>query len=224
MPCALMDYILVIYLEWLNDMFFTDMFSQGSPPMIAIFLETICVESQPLPHLLTDILVQTWSDDNEVEAALSTLNNKLDQTDDVLTKWSHGFGSSIMPSYLSGSMSSPSFTPTSSIYIPFKNTLWDAHILSTITERTANPSPHPMSSDTSSRPYSPHGHQRTGLVPAGPCSPCPYMQTSQSIPTFSTTTYGYSDSHPSCLVKAGYLNLNLTHLASRRAPSFPPTL
>ena len=152
-----------------------------------------------------------------------------------------------MPSsYLSGPASSPSFTSSSSVYIPFTNTLRDARILSTITERTENPSSHPTSynlsvpgsrpvsdairhsavslhsqgatepsngtpscctgdliaffedkssSDNSSRPYSPYGHRRTGSVPAGPRSPSPYTQTSQSIPTFGTTTYGYGGSH-----------------------------
>jgi hypothetical protein len=141
-------------------------------------------------------------------------------------------------------VSSPSFTSTSSVYIPFMNTLRDAHILSTITERTKNTSYHPMSympgsrpvsdairhsavslhscgttepgstpscctgdliaffkdklllSDTSSHPYSSHGHRRTGSVPPGPRSPSPYTQTSQSIPTFSTTTYGHSNFPP----------------------------
>ena len=197
--------------------------------------------------------LHSWSeddsrrDDAEVEAALSALDNELDQTEDALTEWSHQ--SSATPSYLSGSASSPSFTSTSSIYIPFTNTLRDARILSTITERTENPSSRPTSynlsvpgsrpvsdairrsavsrgiaepgpstgtpsrrtgdliaffedksstSDNSSRPYSPHGHQRTGSAPAGPRSPSPYTQTSQSVPTF-TTTYGYgsSNSRPS---------------------------
>ncbi len=200
--------------------------------------------------------LRSWSeddssrDDAEVEAALSALDNELDQTEDALTEWSHQ--SSAMPSsYLSGS-SSPSFTSTSSVYIPFTNTLRDARILSTITERTENPSSRPTSynlslpgsrpvsdavrrsavslhsrgvtepgpstttpsrrtgeliaffedksssSDNSSRPYSPYDHRRTGSVPAGPRSPSPYTQTSQSIPTF-TTTYGYgsSNSRPS---------------------------
>ena len=151
--------------------------------------------------------------------------------------------------YPGGSASSSSFTSTSSIYMPFTNTLRDAHILSTITERTENPSSRPTSykffgaqvqpsrpvsdaircsavsrgiaepgpstgtpshrtgeliaffedksstSDNSSRPYLPHGHQRTGSVPAGPRSPGLYTQISQSVPTF-TTTCG-SNSRPS---------------------------
>ena len=44
------------------------------------------------------------------------------------------------------------------------------------------------SSDNSSCPYSPYGHRRTGSVPTGHHSPSPYTQTSQSIPTFGTTT------------------------------------
>ena len=51
-----------------------------------------------------------------------------------------------------------------------------------------------LSLDNSSRSYSPFGHRRTGSVPAGPRSPSPYTQTSQSIPTF-TTTYGYGSSN-----------------------------
>jgi len=197
--------------------------------------------------------LHSWSeddslrDDAEVEAALSALDNELDQTEDALTEWSRG--SSVTPSsYLSGSASSPSFTSSSSIYIPFTNTLRDARILSTITERTENPSSRPTSHNLSvpSRPASdairrstaslhargatepglsgitsarrtgdliaffedkssssdsssPYGHRRTGSVPAGPRSPSPYTQMSQSIPTFGTTTYGYgsSDSRPS---------------------------
>ncbi|KAH9053604.1 hypothetical protein EDB87DRAFT_1569203 [Lactarius vividus] len=182
----------------------------------------------------------------EVEAALSALDEELDQTEDALTEWSRG--SSVTPSsYLSDSVSSPSFTATTSSYIPFTNTLRDGRILSTITERTENPSSRPTShnlsvpgsrpvsdairrsgisvhsrgltepgpsantpsrrtgdliaffedkstSDTSSRSYSPFGHRRTGSVPAGPRSPSPYTQTSQSIPTFGSTTYGYGSS------------------------------
>jgi len=194
----------------------------------------------------------TTRDEAEVEAALNALDNELDRTEDALTEWSHG--SSVTPSsYLSGSASSPSFTTSSSVYIPFTNTLRDARILSTITERTENLSSRPTSynlsapgsrpvsdairhsaeslhsrsgtepapgaitssrrtgdliaffedktssSDSSSRPYSPYGHRRTGSVPAGPRSPSPYTQTSKSIPTFGTTTYGYgsSNSRPS---------------------------
>ncbi|KAH9993287.1 hypothetical protein BJV74DRAFT_884401 [Russula compacta] len=211
--------------------------------------------SPPNRHPGSDL--HSWSeddsiqDDAEVEAALSALDNELDRTEDALTEWSRE--SSVTPSsYLSGSASSPSVSTTSSIYIPFTNTLRDARILSTITERTENPSSRPTSynlsvpgsrpisdavrrstvslhsrgitepgpsaatsgrrtgdliayfedkssSDSSSRPYSPYGHRRTGSVPAGPRSPSPYTQTSQSIPTFATTTYGHgsSNSRPS---------------------------
>src|ERR1700761_9396556 len=84
----------------------------------------------------------------EVEAALSALDEELDQTEDALTEWSRG--SSVTPSsYLSGSASSPSFTATTSSYIPFTNTLRDARILSTITERTENPSSRPTSHNLS---------------------------------------------------------------------------
>src|SRR6266478_5942265 len=44
------------------------------------------------------------------------------------------------------SASSLSFTSTSSIYIPFTNTLRDVRILSTTTERTENPSSRPLPS------------------------------------------------------------------------------
>ena len=212
--------------------------------------------SPPDRHSGSDL--HSWSegdsirDDAEVEAALSALDDELDQTEDALTEWSRG-SSVTASSYLSGSASSPSFTSTSSVYIPFTNTLRDARILSTITERTENPSLRPTSynlsvpgsrpvsdairrsavslhsrgvtdpgssvnassrrtgdliaffedksssSDNSSRPYSPYGHRRAGSVPAGPRSPSPYTQSSQSIPTFGTTTYGYggSQSRPS---------------------------
>ena len=43
-------------------------------------------------------------------------------------------------------------------------------------------------------PLKAYGHRRSGSVPAGPRSLSPYMQTSQSIPTFGTTTYGYGGS------------------------------
>ena len=183
----------------------------------------------------------------EVEAALSALDDELDQTEDALTEWSRA-SSATPSSYLSGSASSPSFTATTSSYIPFTNTLRDGRILSTITERTENPSSRPTShnlsvpgsrpvsdalrrsgtsfhsrgatepgpsastpsrrtgqliaffedksstSDDSSRSYSPFSHRRTGSVPAGPRSPSPYTQTSQSIPTFGSTTYGYGSS------------------------------
>jgi hypothetical protein len=222
--------------------------------------------------------LHSWSeddsirDDAEVEAALSVLDNELDQTEDALTEWSRGSGSSVTPSsYLSGSASSPSFTSTSSVYIPFTNTLRDARILSTITERTENPSSRPTSytpgsrpvsdairrsavslhsrgatepgstqsrrtgdliaffedksssSDTSSRPYSPYGHRRTGSVPAGPRSPSPYTQTSQSIPTFGTTTYGYSNSRPSSPSKS-WLSQSQSYTSSTPSRSFlsPP--
>jgi hypothetical protein len=45
------------------------------------------------------------------------------------------------------------------------------------------------SSDNSSCPYSLLGHRRTGSEPAAPRLPSPYTQTSQSNPTFTTTTY-----------------------------------
>ena len=205
--------------------------------------------SPPDRHSGSDL--HSWSkgdsfrDEVEVEAALSTLDNELDQTEDALTEWSRGF--SVTPSsYLSGLASSPSFTSSSSVYTPFTNTLQDASTLSTITERTENPSSRPTSynvsvlgsrpvsdairhsavplhsrgatkpsngtpsrrtgdftaffeykysSDNSSRPYSPYGHRRTGSAPAGPCSPYLYTQTSQSIPTFGTTDYGYGGSY-----------------------------
>lgn len=71
----------------------------------------------------------------------------------------------------------------------------------------------------SSRPYSPYGHRRTILVPACPHSPSPYMQTGQSIPTF-TTTYGYGslNSRPSFPSTAGHLSHGLTHLARHSLP------
>ncbi|KAF8480059.1 hypothetical protein DFH94DRAFT_650046, partial [Russula ochroleuca] len=113
--------------------------------------------SPPSRHSGSDL--HSWSeddsirDDAEVEAALSALDNELDQTEDALTEWSRG--SSVTPSsYLSGSASSPSFTSTSSVYIPFTNTLRDARILSTITERTENPSSRPTSYTPGSRPVS----------------------------------------------------------------------
>jgi len=117
----------------------------------------------PLPpnrHSGSDL--QSWSkansirDNAEVEAALSALGNELDRTEDALTEWSHG--SSITPStYLSGSASSSSLTSSSSIYIPFTNTLQDARILRTITERAENLSSRPTSYNLSvpgSRPVS----------------------------------------------------------------------
>jgi hypothetical protein len=51
------------------------------------------------------------------------------------------------------------------------------------------------STDNSSRPYSPYGHRRTGSVTTGHHSSSPYTQTSQSIPTFGTRTYGYGGSY-----------------------------
>ena len=83
----------------------------------------------------------------EVEAALSALDDELDQTEDALTEWSRG-SSATPSSYLSGS-ASPSFTATTSSYIPFTNTLRDGRILSTITERTENPSSRPTSHNLS---------------------------------------------------------------------------
>jgi hypothetical protein len=98
-------------------------------------------------HSRSDL--HSWSEDDygwdgaEVEAALSALDDELEQTEGTLTEWSHQ--SSAMPSYLSGSVSPPSFTLTPSIHIPFTNTLRDARILSTITECTENPSSQPTS-------------------------------------------------------------------------------
>lgn len=237
--------------------------------------------SPPNRHYGSDL--HSWSeddsirDDAEVEAALSALDNELDRTEDALTEWSHG--SSVTPSsYLSGSASSPSFTSSSSVYIPFTNTLRDARILSTITERTENPSSRPTSynlsvpgsrpvsdairrstvshsrgvtepasstttssrrtgdliaffedksssSDSSSRPFSPYGHRRAGSVPAGPRSPSPYTQTSQSIPTFGTTSYGYggSSSRPSSPTKS-WVSQSQSYTSSTPSRSFlsPP--
>lgn len=42
-----------------------------------------------------------------------------------------------------------------------------------------------------------NAHRRTVSVPAGPRSPNPYLQTSQSIPTFTITGYGCSNPRPS---------------------------
>ena len=120
--------------------------------MIAISLETTCVESvSPSPaDRRSESDLHPWSkgdsfgDEAEVEAAWSTLDNELDQTEGALTEWSRGF--SVTPtSYLSVLASSPSFTSSSSVYTPFTNTLRDASILSTITERTENPSSRPTS-------------------------------------------------------------------------------
>jgi hypothetical protein len=230
-------------------------------------------------HSRSDL--HSWSegdssrDDAEVEAALSALDDELEQTEDALTEWSRQ-SSATPSSYLSGSASSPSFTSTSSIYIPFTDTLRDARILSTITERTENPSSRPTSynlsvpgsrpvsdairrsavslhsrgvtepgpstpsrrtgdliaffedksssSDKSSRSYSPYGHRRSGSVPAGPRSPSPYTQTSQSIPTF-TTTYGYgsSSSRPSSPSKSwSSQSRSYTSTPSRSFLSPPP--
>jgi hypothetical protein len=214
----------------------------------------------------------------EVEAVLSALDHELDQTEDALTEWSRG--SSVTPSsYLSDSTSPPSFTATTSSYIPFTNTLRDGRILSTITERTENPTSRPTShnlsvpgsrpvsdairssgvsihsrgatepgpslltasrrtgdliaffedktsSDNSSRPYSPFSHRRTGSVPAGPRSPSPYTQTSQSIPTFGSTTYGYgssSGSRPSSPSKS-WISQSQSYASSEPSRSFlsPP--
>ena len=245
-------------------------------------MRRITVSPSP-PNRHSGSNLHSWSeddsirDDAEVEAALSALDNELDRTEDALTEWSHG--SSVTPSsYLSGSASSPSFTSSSSIYIPFTNTLRDARILSTITERTENPSSRPTSynlsvpgsrpvsdaigrstvsphsrgvtepasgtitssrrtgdliaffedkssSDSSSRPFSPYGHRRTSSVPAGPRSPSPYTQTSQSIPTFGTTSHGYgsSSSRPSSPTKS-WLSQSQSYTSSTPSRSFlsPP--
>jgi hypothetical protein len=71
--------------------------------------------------------VDSIRDAAKVEAALSALDNELDQTEDALTDLSSSPGdprTSATPlSYLSSSASSPSFTATTSSYIPFTNTL-----------------------------------------------------------------------------------------------------
>jgi hypothetical protein len=123
-------------------------------------MRRITVSPSPLDrHSSSDSY--SWSEHDsiqdvaEVEAALSVLDNELDQTEDALTEWSRG--SDVTPSYLSGSASSPSFTTTESSYIPFTNTLRDGRILSTITERTEHPSSRPSSynlSASGSRPVS----------------------------------------------------------------------
>ena len=51
--------------------------------MIAISLETICIESQFLLRLLAGI---SWSEHDSVEVALSVLDNELGQTEDALAK------------------------------------------------------------------------------------------------------------------------------------------
>ncbi|KAA1474371.1 hypothetical protein DENSPDRAFT_882747 [Dentipellis sp. KUC8613] len=198
----------------------------------------------------------TYSDDNsiddaaEVEDALTNLDEELSHTEDALTEWSRGSSSVTPSSYLSGSATSPTFTSNTSSYIPFTNTLRDGRILSTITERTENPSsrptsynlsgprpnsaalgrssPHvrgatePASGDraipppgrragdliaffedkksTSASSSSSYGHSRTLSAPSGPRSPSPYTSTSQSMPTFGTssgTSYGYGSSYGS---------------------------
>jgi hypothetical protein len=83
----------------------------------------------------------------------NALDGEPEQTENALT------ASATPSSYLtrSGSASSPSFTWTSSIYIPFTDTSRDARILSTITEHTENPSSQPTSYNLSapgSRPVS----------------------------------------------------------------------
>lgn len=239
--------------------------------------------SLPTRHSGSDLY--SWSEEDsvhdaaEVEAALSVLDDELDQTEDALTEWSRG-SSITQSSYLSGSASSPSFTATDSSYIPFTNTLRDGRILSTITERTENPTSRPTSynlsvpgsrpvsdairrsavphhsrgvaepgssvvtpsrragdliaffedkstsSDSSARAYSPHSHRRAGSVPSGPRSPSPYTQTSQSIPTFASTTYGYgssTDSRPSSPSKS-WSSQSQPHIPGKPSRSFlsPP--
>jgi hypothetical protein len=147
-------------------------------------------------HSRSDL--HSWSeddssrDDAEVEAALSALDNELDQTEDALTEWSHQ-SSATPSSYLSGSASSPSFTSTSSIYIPFTNTLRDARILSTITERTENPSSRPTSYNLSvpgSRPVSDAirrsaaSHHSRGVTEPGPSTATPSRRTGDLIAFF----------------------------------------
>ena len=78
-------------------------------------------------------------------------------------------------------------------------------------------------SDTSSRPYSPFNHRRTGSVPAGPRSA---RQTSRSIPTFGSTTYGYGSSagsRPSSPSKS-WLSQSQSYASSGPSRSFltPP--
>ena len=141
--------------------------------------------SPPNRHSGSDL--HSWSEDDsiqedaEVEAALSALDNELDRTEDALTEWSRE--SSVTPSsYLSGSASSPSVSSTSSIYIPFTNTLRDARILSTITERTENPSSRPTSYNLSvpgSRPVSDAVRRSTvSLHSRGITEPGPSVATS----------------------------------------------
>jgi hypothetical protein len=147
-------------------------------------------------HSRSDL--HSWSeddsrrDDAEVEAALSALDNELDQTEDALTEWSRQ-SSDTPSSYLSGSASSPSLTSTSSIYIPFTNTLRDARILSTITERTENPSSRPTSYNLSvpgSRPVSDAirrsavSHHSRGVTEPGPSPPTPSRRTGDLIAFF----------------------------------------
>ena len=87
------------------------------------------------------------------------------------TEWSRG-SSVTHSSYLSGSASSPSFMSSSSVYIPFTNTLQDARILSTITERTENPSSRPTSNNlsalTHSQQFSQHSPQGQQFMPQNP--------------------------------------------------------
>jgi hypothetical protein len=134
----------------------------------------------------------SFRDDAEVEAVLSALDNELDQTEDALTEWSRG-SSATPSSYLSGSASSPSLSSNSSVYIPFTNTLRDARILSTITERTENPASRPASYNLSvpgSRPVSDairrsavSLHSR-GATEPGPSTGTPSRRTGDLIAFF----------------------------------------
>jgi hypothetical protein len=163
--------------------------------------------SPPDRHSGSDL--SYWSEDNsiqdaaEVEEALSALDNELDQTEDALTEWSRG--SSITPSsYLSGSASSPSFT-TESSYIPFTNTLRDGRILSTITERTENPSTRPTSHNLSvpgSRPVSDAirrsaaSHHSRGVSEPGPSVGTPSRRTGDLIAFFEDKSSSDSSARP----------------------------
>ncbi|KAI0037086.1 hypothetical protein K488DRAFT_81579 [Vararia minispora EC-137] len=132
---------------------------------------------------------RSYSDDEadarEVEESLSVLDHELDQTEDALTEWSSRSSSITPSSYLTGSASSPSYTSSSSSYIPFTNTLRDARILSTITERSENPSSRPTSYNQSGQGLRPNsgvitsrlsthsGHSRGATDPGPSDRPVP---------------------------------------------------
>ncbi|KAH7910920.1 hypothetical protein BJ138DRAFT_1151897 [Hygrophoropsis aurantiaca] len=90
-------------------------------------------------HLSPTHSYDSYSDDNsidetaEVEAVLNDIDTELDNTEDVLTEWSRG-SSSGGPSYTG---TTPSYTTTMDTYSAYDR---DRRILSTITERTENPS------------------------------------------------------------------------------------